>query len=348
MNDCCRATLSLLRQMSNVTGVREETAYPIQVLAKDENDQPVTLLPANLIEWLSLQGNGAILQLLTKISNVTGTAEENQYPGTMPKSMLGYGEETKDINNINDWFLYLHDTNDERWGQWRVKIEVKNKEGESKEVNLPNLAEAIAEIYGLLLQLIVNSQSNQSFNVKNLVETGLVRQQVAKSSRDLKVILDVLNFDYEEDTEDLNLTFSVQTEEKKIETEEDLLEESTVKIPTRKFSDTTSLKEILGELKQAAAIIRAVHWRKLDPKKDMGKQVMDYLNLGLQIADRLPGLKEKFAAEQSGGGGGEDAPDRWDAWLEKIEEEWATELGRDDGNRSDRPRIREVGRDLKD
>ncbi|MEG5048657.1 hypothetical protein [Microcoleus sp. B4-C1] len=131
------------------------------------------------------------LKFLREIYKKLGLARfPGQLPATIIQEVPNEGEEPAeppqepipDLVSLLDW-QFRRD--DERWGQWEVQINVKDsdvtKEGDQgKQVKFPNLAESIAEIEGQMLSLTTNIDALIAITTKNLVESGLSRQEAIK------------------------------------------------------------------------------------------------------------------------------------------------------------------------
>jgi hypothetical protein len=114
-----------------------------------------------------------------------------QLPNTIIQEVAEEGEEPAEppqvpIPDLVSLLNWTFERDDERWGQWVVQINVKDsditKEGDQgKQVKFPNLAEAFAEMEGQILSLTANVDSLVAITTKNLVESGLGRQEAIKS-----------------------------------------------------------------------------------------------------------------------------------------------------------------------
>jgi hypothetical protein len=101
---------------------------------------------------------------------------------------------------------------------------------------------------------------------------------------------------------------------------------------------------LLLDLLQAAAIIRAVHWRQVDPKNDVKKQILSQLRGSVDLSEKITNVK---AVAADG-----DTPPKKESWEDKLDqyengfgfstgiENANTPYGRD---RERRPRIRQIG-----
>ncbi|MFO7033204.1 hypothetical protein B9T07_26120, partial [Limnospira fusiformis CCALA 023] len=179
----------------------------------------------------------------------------------------------KRINTLPEWLMYRFDIDDERWGEFEVKVEIDDvnlmtKEQEHAEIKLPNLAEAIAEIFGMVMEIAISHQVTQNAVLTCLHETGLAHAAAFKAGREVSEILDYLGFETEEKYEKLKTAFTPEADNF-----EELLEpnESKVKITNQKNAKET-LQTALNQIKEIFSIVRAQGTLQVngnDPSKDI-------------------------------------------------------------------------------
>ncbi len=100
----------------------------------------------------------------------------------------------------------------------------------------------------------------------------------------------------------------------------------------------------LLDLLQAAAITRAVHWRQVDPKKDIKSQILESIKGSADLSEKLENPIAK-----------DDDPSKpkhvkdWEDFLDQVEDGFGFETGIEDAqtpygrSRDRRPRIRQIG-----
>ncbi len=122
-----------------------------------------------------------------------------------------------------------------------------------------------------------------------------------------------------------------------------ILKESKIKIKGWEFDDNNrTLQFYLTDLLQAAAIIRALHFQRLDPKADLVSQIMDLY----KTYDEFD--KEDDEYSSGPGGEGDDRSD-FSNFTEDVERGFIDSAGITDPTRPygrefrERPRIREIG-----
>ena len=106
-------------------------------------------------------GDSSVTAIVNLLAKRLGTSA---YPMEVPESLLqGFGDELKKIESNAEFLHWLTYQFDSLVGQFPVDIEVKDidplKDGDQKKtIQLPNIAEAIAEIYGLTIKSSVNQE----------------------------------------------------------------------------------------------------------------------------------------------------------------------------------------------
>ncbi|BAI88344.1 hypothetical protein [Limnospira platensis] len=203
--------------------------------------------------------------------------DPESFPAEMPEKITVNADNPenriKRINTLPEWLMYRFDIDDERWGEFEVKVEIDDvnlmtKEQEHAEIKLPNLAESIAEIFGLVMEIAISHQVTQNAVLTCLHEAGLAHAAAFKAGREVSEILDYLGFETEEKYEKLKTAFTPEADNF-----EELLEpnESKVKITNQKNAKET-LETALNQIKEIFSIVRAQGTLQVngnDPSKDI-------------------------------------------------------------------------------
>ncbi|MEG4944637.1 hypothetical protein [Microcoleus sp. F4-D5] len=276
-----------------------------------------------------------------------------RFPGELPATIIQEvpkeGEEPAeppqepipDLVSLLDW-MFKRD--DERWGQWVVQIDVKDadvtKEGDqSKQIKFPNLAESVAEIEGQILSLSTNVDALVAITTKNLVESGLARQEAIKGYLAAKSIIKYMAFKSTEIDVTVPLCFTPGAE-----TIHGLIEESEIHLKGLDYTEKETLRDIFLDLLQAAAIVRAVHWQRIDTKKDTKSQLLGILKGSLDLANSI-----KNPTRPTDGSEEQKPKEDFEDFLDNAEDGFRNVTGITDmqnpyGKTPDRrPRIRQIG-----
>lgn len=283
--------------------------------------------------------NSETEDLVRLIAKRLGT---NDYPIAVPQSLLadrGSGKKTiESLSQFLHWFILQVDS---VTGQFPVELEIKDndptKEGDQREkITIPNLAEGIAEILGASVNANINTQTLINAGIRTLVEAGSAKIHALETRYISQAIADYLAFDATEVKTPVGMTFTAGKTQL-----DEILQESEQKLPLYTYSDDRDFKAEMTELLFAAAVIRAVHYRKVtgDPKEDLKQRFKDLI---------------KFAESEISPptSGDEDQPKPktdFDNFIEQVETGFINTPGIDDATNpygrpySERPRIRELG-----
>ena len=203
--------------------------------------------------------------------------DPESFPAEMPTKITVDADNPdngiKEIKTLPEWLMYRFDIDDERWGEFEVKVEINDinllsEEQEEVTIKLPNIAESIAEIFGLVMEIAISHQVTQNAVLTCLHEAGLAHAAAFKAGREVSEILDYLGFETEEKYEKLKTAFTPEADNF-----EELLEpnESKVKITNQKNAKET-LQTALNQIKEIFSIVRAQGTLQVngnDPSKDI-------------------------------------------------------------------------------
>jgi hypothetical protein len=263
-------------------------------------------------------------------------SKEGEAPAEPPQVPIA------DFVDLLDW-QFRRD--DERWGQWGVQINVKDgdltQEGDQgKAINFPNLAESIAELEGQMLSVMANVDALVAITTKNLVESGRARQEAIKGYLAAKSIIKYMAFKSTEIDVLVPMTFTAGAE-----TISALIQESEGHIKGIDYVEKETLRDIWLDLLQAAAIIRAVHWQKIDSKIDTKTQILNLLKGSVDLAGLVNNHKKSTDGEEKKF----DPAQNFEDFIDSVEDGFRKTTGITDiqnhygktPNR--RPRIRQIG-----
>lgn len=239
-------------------------------------------------------GTGA-QDLVQKIATAIGV---DDYPVTVPETFItqaGSTPQTQQLTSLSQFFYWYVKRFDELMGQWEIPIEVQglNDKGEivNTKIRLPNLAESIGELFGSILHVSTNSEILVNLATRNLVESGQIKQQDFKSYMLLEAIIEYMGFKHKDVNHKMPLLFTPGTQD--LHT---LLQATEVDVAATEFDDKYTMRSHLVDLLNAAAIIRAVFFKKLDKN-----------NLENDIFAKIKGFSETTDKITKDGGGDLDS-----------------------------------------
>lgn len=308
---------------------------------KKKKEDDVTCCPT------TYANNALLKQLLAKVNKLSDIVGVNEYPASLPNSLISKDEgfigslipnANVNIPNLTKMLGWYFERFDEVMGQFEIPIEVKDSDpttpGEQPVgFKLPNIAESIAEMMGLLLQSTINSETLVNMATRTLIETGQDKQQNFKNYMLTQAIVEYMGFEIKDKVQKLPMTFKPGGEGL-----EAMLQEGEIDVTISEFADTTDLRANLTDLLQAAAITRAVHWRKLDAKGNMGNQIRDIIKAYSAISETIGNRKKD-----------DEGKDDFEKFVEAAEIGFTTTVGITDTTNpygasfDQRPKIRELG-----
>lgn len=234
---------------------------------------------------------------LQRIKRSIGT---DGMPVSVPDIIAKDNPIQRSISSLAELHLWQVQQLDSVMGRWPVGIPIPTGTG-STTVGMPNMAEAVAEMVGMMVSQQVTATQILNTSSRALVQAGSATQQAHLAHLVAKANADFLGYENRPTEVDMPLAFDPGKDPF-----DGLLNESTQKIRGFENTDGQDIKAIFAELLQAAAIIRAVYWRKLDPRGDLRKQLKDQLRGQSDFID------------QAAAGDGDDSD--WEAYLRAVEE----------------------------
>jgi hypothetical protein len=286
---------------------------------------------ANIAEGLQI-----LLERVETISKILGIDE---YPIPASESFLeeqGQAIGQIEVENAAAFQAWQIERFDELIGQWEIAIQVAdsdpNEPGDQpKLIQLKNVAEAMAETFGLAMQASINSEILINLSARNLAETGQVKQQGFRTYKLLEALKDWSGVELEEKIFEVPYTFTPGAERF-----DDLVKESKQQVSGHTYQEKSNpggtLKDNLHDLLHGAAVVRTAFWRKLEPAADLAAQIVQRIKGYEATSDEINPEDEDF-----------------DRFLEDVELGWTNQVGATDTQKpygrpyNRRPKIRQLG-----
>ena len=248
----------------------------------------------------------------------------------------------QDINSFPEMWLWWIKQFDAIAGQFPLEIKIKDsdplKAGDQPiELSVPNVAEALSELFGLALSSEINSQTTLNVGFRTLTEAGMAKNAAIVGQDVSRAIAEFLGF--KSNPKMIEVPTAFTPGKTKLS---EALKESVQKVRSFENADDEDLRDMVMPLLEAAAIIRAVHWRKLDGKSDFKDQIKGILQSYIDLAEGSPGAAAPDDPENP-------KRDSWDKFLDDTERGFIDRAGIRDqaqpyGRSYDqRPLIRELG-----
>lgn len=318
--------LIFVMQVSTPEGMEKLSWNPVQ-LASAPPLPPIPPEEPNM--GCCAETNELLRLLLQKIG-------ADDLPATVSTSLIQKGDEpdeTMQIESLADLTAWIAKNFAELMGQWEIPIEIEDNDpltaGNQKQtIRLPNLAEAIAELFGLAFNSNLQTSLILNTTIRTLQEAGHTKQQALLAHLYSRANAEFLGYEASEKQIEIGMAFTPG--------EEDFarfLQESTQKMKGWENTDSADLRTYLTDLLQAAAIIRAVYGERVNSGGNLTQQIIDLVKSQSSILD------DDTASDGSG-------QTNWEKWKELVElgfnkpDSAGQPYGRDF---DERPKIREFG-----
>lgn len=252
-------------------------------------------------------------------------------PASVPDQIAKTNPAQIQVASLAELHLWQVQQLDGVLGRWPQQIPIPTPTG-TVNVGMPNVSETMAEMIGMLVSQQVTAAQILNTSSRTLVQAGSATQQALLAQLTAKANAEFLGYETKQKDFDIPLTYSPG-----LDLFEGLLNPSNQLIKGTENTDKTDIKSIFAELLHAAAIIRAVYWRKLDPKADFKRQVQDNLRAQSNFID-------DEAGRATGGGD-------WEEYLRQVEQGFSQSTGDQspyNRNPDEGPKIRDVGPNSKE
>ena len=312
--------------------------FPFEIEIYDEKENQVdaqnkTLFVDNLAKGIQITAKR--VEVANKIIGI------EEYPASLPASLISKDEgwlgnlipnADVSIPNLTKLIGWQIERFDEVVGQFEIPIEIKDSDpttpgDQPVGIKLPNIAEAIAEMFMLLFQCSIDLQTLVNISTRTMLENGQDKQQNYITYRLLQSLVDWAGYKTKEHSEKLPMLFDPGKTRF-----DQLLKETEVNISVTEFADKHGLEADLMRFRKAASILDSVYYRKINPFADIKQQLMKTLRDKLALANNING----------------DDDQAFDQFLQDVEQGFSTTTGIDDPlhpygrELSDRPRIRDL------
>lgn len=275
---------------------------------------------------------GLQIEARTKLGQTYDNTQEikrrirpEDFPITVPAQIANPNTGIRVIESLAELGVWIVEQLDGVVGKWPMAVPVP---GASTALAVPNIAEAMAEMFGMMISQQVTAAQILNTSSRTLAQAGSATQQAALANMISKANAEFLGYESRPTAVDMPLTYTPGHDPG-----EGLLEESTAKIKGWENTDGTDLKQILSDVLHACQIIKAVYWRRLDAKGDFQQQIDEQIRGKSAWLDELG---QRPSPQQA---------DDWEQYLRDVEAGFspltddATPYGRhpDEG-----PQIRDV------
>lgn len=229
---------------------------------------------------------GLQIEARTKLGQTFDNTEEikrrirpEDFPIVVPDQIANPTGGTRTIESLAELGVWIVQQLDGVAGKWPMEVPVP---GVGQALAVPNISEAMAEVFGMLISQQVTAAQILNTSSRTLAQAGSATQQAALANMIAKGNAEFLGYQAQPSAVDMPLTYSPGKDPG-----EGLLEESTAKIQGWQNTDNTDMKQIMADLLHAAQIIKAVYWRRLSAGGDFEQQIDEQIRGKADFLDHL-------------------------------------------------------------
>lgn len=274
-------------------------------------------------------------------------------PAAVPISLVRANSGTRVINSLAEYIAYSVIQTNAQIGQFPQEINIQDadltQEGDqSKKVSLPNLAESIAEIVGMLLVLQSESNANLIATVNAMVEAGNAKQLALLASDYAAANAEFLGYKGKQIEHKIPFTFKPGEQQL-----DKMLKAGEVKVKGWDNDDKNDLNDVLMPLLEMAAMFRAQNFRNVGTGNTVDK--LKGILRGAVSLSNAADLLSKFIPPPDPNDPNPQVPepkvDEWDAFINQVETGFIGQPGITDPLNpygrplEQRPKIRDIGQD---
>ncbi len=214
-----------------------------------------------------------IEEMLRGIYNRLGV---EQYPVKVPRDLFDNASKSQDIGDLTTFFAWYVRQFDGVAGQWPIEIEIEDvdptKEGnQKKKLSLPNIAETLAELFGLGFKSATNSDVSINFFLRLTAELLAVKNASIVAQDYARASAQWLGYKGNFKSREIDYAFDPD----QLDTLDKLLTESKKKVVGWENQDRETLVSYLQKLMFSAGIIKAVFFRKSGDVERLLKEALN-------------------------------------------------------------------------
>jgi hypothetical protein len=289
-------------------------------------------------------------ELLRLILKKIGSAD---LPATVPKSLTDRSKGTTSIENLAQFTSYAVKQLDAVCGKYPIEVKIEDadltQEGDqSRTVKIPNIAEGIAELLGLLLILKAESSATLSAAVRGMIEAGSAKQSAILAHDYAKANSEFLAYKGKQVRHQVPFAFNFNKQKL-----EEMLKEGTFEIKGFQNDDKDDIHDLFTPLLDMAAMYRTANFRNLgasNPGEALKSILRGYINFNSDTDETIVKPNQQKNEDE----GVAKPEENWDDFLRSAEQGFIQEPGIKNNTEpydrpfDQRPKIREIGNDTSD
>lgn len=226
-------------------------------------------------------GDDSVTGILNKLGRRVGL---DAYPIEVPEALLqGQGDKVIKLQSNAEFLYWIVTQMDGLIGQFPIDIEVKDidplKAGDQKKtITLPNIAEAIAELYGLTIKSSVNQEVELNMLLRLAAETIATKNAAVVTQDYARANANFLGYKGNFKPRELQYNFdfsgaNLDPKSKEPVVLENLLKTVTGYVQGWQLEDKETVVGFLQKLMFSAGIIKAVFFRGKGNQKELNREL---------------------------------------------------------------------------
>ncbi|MBW4480351.1 MAG: hypothetical protein KME54_26815 [Tolypothrix brevis GSE-NOS-MK-07-07A] len=310
---------------------------------------PTPQVPPPMSCCPKVEQNDQLLKLILKKIGSTNL------PASVPKVLTDRKKGTIKIESLAEFTAYTVRQLDAVCGRYPIDIDIEDadltKEGnQTKKIKLPNIAETLAEMMGMLLVLRSESDATLNATIRALTEAGSAKQMAFMAYEYAKANAEFLG--YKGEQKERKIAFAFKPGEARLDK---MLQEGEISVKGWENEDKDDFNDLIAPLLELAAMWKVANYRKTgagDPKeklkqflKNAGK-LSDDIDAGMHL-EKVKAYNAKEKKDKNP----KDLEDDWDKFTEETEMGFISQPGILDKTNpygrplEERPKIRDISSD---
>lgn len=277
-------------------------------------------------------------------------------PATVPQSLVTKNSPTKQIHSISEYQAYTVKQLAAITGKYPINIKIEDSDltqegNQEKTLNMPNMAESLAEIIGMLLVLRSESNANLIATINAMIEAGNAKQLSLLAYDYAKANSEYLGYKGKQIERDI--PFSFKPGEKQLDK---MLVAGNAKVKGFENDDKEDLNDFLAPVLEMAAMWKAQNFRNLGTSATLDSLKKIFTD-AIGVGDGMDALSKIVPPPDPNNPNApqpEIKKNAWDEFVEEAEQGFIAQPGIQDNVNpygrpfEQRPKIKEIGMDTSD
>ncbi|AFY43663.1 hypothetical protein [Nostoc sp. PCC 7107] len=294
--------------------------------------------------------------LLSRVNKIYQTIGVDDYPVSAPQWITKDDSPQISIANITRFISYTVKQLDSISGNYPIKIKIQDadltQEGDQTQyVNVPNAAEAMAEMLGLLLTIRSETNAGLIAAVNGMIEAGSSKQTAFLAYEYAKANAEFLGYKGKQVEREMPFTFKPNEPQL-----DKMMKPTTMKVKGFENDDKEDFSDAIAPILEMSAMWKAQNFRNLGTTSPVTR-LREILKGANNISETMNEFRKNPPTKPDPNNPNqqpEPVKDEWDTFIEEAEQGFIAQPGITDNIHpygrplEQRPRIKEIGNDTSD